>query len=62
MTTPLERLLEEAVPVRLDRPRNTHGLWTKQEQDRHWADLCESVGVPGQKRPEHSADMGEAAA
>jgi hypothetical protein len=59
----MERLLQEAVPVRLDRPHNTHSLWTEQEQDRHWEDLCRSVGTPGAERPARpAADSNEAAA
>lgn len=61
MTTPLERLLLEAVPVRPQRPDGTHSLWTEQEQDRHWDELCRSVGVPGQKRPARPAEASEAA-
>lgn len=62
MTTPLERLLLEAVPVRLDRPDNTHSLWTKQEQDRHWDELCHTVGTPGAPRPSHPAPADSEAA
>ncbi|WHM32421.1 hypothetical protein OH540_21190 [Streptomyces sp. BPPL-273] len=54
--------MQETVPVRPDRPDGTHSLWTQQEQDRHWADLCESMGVPGQQRPRRPADSTEAAA
>lgn len=54
--TPMDRLLQESVPVRPERPEGTHSLWTQQEQDRHWNDLCASVGVPGQERPAHPAD------
>ncbi|MFE2546933.1 hypothetical protein [Actinacidiphila glaucinigra] len=54
--TPLERLLLEEVPVRPDRPGGAHSLWTKQEQDRHWADLANAVGRPGEKRPEPAAE------
>lgn len=43
--TPLERLLQEEVPVRPERPDGTHSLWTQQEQDRHWDDLCRAVGA-----------------
>ncbi|MGW1796922.1 hypothetical protein ACWCQN_13145 [Streptomyces sp. NPDC001984] len=59
MTTPLERLLQEAIPVRSERA--THSLWTEQEQDRHWEELCRTVGTPGQKRPGRPATS-EAAA
>lgn len=63
--TPLQRLLQEEIPVR---PASaTHSAWTQQEQDRHWEDLCHSVGRPGTKRPEHPAphredDVSKAAA
>lgn len=61
--TPIERLLQEAVPLRPEPAPGTHSLWTEQEQDRHWADLCETVGTPGAKRPERPAlDVSEAAA
>lgn len=53
--TPMERLLQEAVPVRITRPDGTHSLWTEQEQDRHWEDLCRAVGTPGHPRPVHEA-------
>ncbi|MET9304966.1 hypothetical protein ABZX68_06455 [Streptomyces cellulosae] len=49
--TPMERLMQEAVPVRVDSPGPVHSLWTQQEQDRHWAELCQAVGVPGTPRP-----------
>ena len=45
MTTPLDRLLQEAIPVRPERSDGTHSLWTQQEQDRHWDDLCRAVGA-----------------
>lgn len=53
--TPMERLMQEAVPVRVDSPGPVHSLWTQQEQDRHWADLCQAVGVPGTPRPSRPA-------
>ncbi|MFJ8023341.1 hypothetical protein [Streptomyces sp. NPDC096311] len=52
--TPLERLLLEEVPVRPERPGGGHSLWTQQEQDRHWEDLCNAVRRPGEKRPQQS--------
>jgi len=51
--TPLERLMQEAIPTRPDRV--VHTVWTKQEQDRHWADLADALGVPVAKRPEPPA-------
>lgn len=48
--TPLERLLLEAIPVRPS-PASPRGLWSQQEQDRHWNELCETVGTPGTPRP-----------
>jgi hypothetical protein len=52
--SPLERLLQEAIPLR-PAPAQPGGLWSRQEQDRHWADLCDTVGTPGAPRPQHSA-------
>ncbi|WP_411078485.1 hypothetical protein [Streptomyces sp. cmx-10-25] len=49
--SPMERLMQEAVPVRPERADGTLGLWTQQDQDRHWNDLCEAMRVPGQQRP-----------
>ncbi|MFF1297963.1 MULTISPECIES: hypothetical protein [unclassified Streptomyces] len=64
--TPLERLLQEAVPVRPVRPDASHSLWTEQEQDRHWDDLCRAVGAPNHRkhppRKPPQADPSEAAA
>lgn len=53
--TPLERILQEEIPVRLESAAGGPSVWTQQEQDRHWNDLCKSVGAPGTKRPEHPA-------
>lgn len=50
MTTPLERLLQEAIPVRPERADGTHSLWTEQEQDRHWDDLCRAIGAPNNRK------------
>jgi hypothetical protein len=64
--TPLERLLQEEVPVRPERADGTHSLWTEQEQDRHWDDLCRAVGAPNHRkhprRKPRPASTGEAAA
>jgi hypothetical protein len=65
--TPLERLLQEEIPIRPESSTGGRGLWTKQEQDRHWEDLCRTVGTPNAKRPEPAAaaredDASEAAA
>ncbi|MFE9764644.1 hypothetical protein ACFYPC_08955 [Streptomyces sp. NPDC005808] len=57
--TPLERLLLEEIPVRPESASGGHGLWTKQEQDRHWDDLAAAIGAAGTKRP---APPSEAAA
>jgi hypothetical protein len=59
VSTRLERLLEEAIPVRPVRPDGTHSLWTQQEQDRHWADLADAIGAPVAKRPVSCADCGQ---
>lgn len=48
--TPMERLLQEAVPVRPEPAPGTHSLWTEQEQDRHWDDLCRAVGAPNYRK------------
>ena len=56
--TPYERLLQEAIPVKLERPdgkgldgsRRSHSLWTQEEQDRHWDDLCRAVGAPNRRK------------
>lgn len=56
--TPLERLLQEEVPVRPTAPTGgIHSVWTKADQDRHWADLAASVDMPGAKRPEPTAPV-----
>ncbi|MFC9949221.1 hypothetical protein ACFVIN_01410 [Streptomyces prasinus] len=61
--TPIERLLQEAVPARIDPPGPAHTLWTEQEQDRHWDELCRTVGTPGAPRPARpAADSSRAAA
>jgi hypothetical protein len=57
--TPLERLLQEAIPVRPERPDGTHSVWTKQEQDRHWEELADAIGVPVRPRPAHPAPVRE---
>ncbi|MEW2300245.1 hypothetical protein AB0958_09720 [Streptomyces sp. NPDC006655] len=47
----LERLLLEEIPTR---PAPAiHSQWTKQEQDRHWEDLADGLGIPCRPRPEH---------
>jgi hypothetical protein len=47
----LERLLLEEIPTRPDAA--VHSQWTKQEQDRHWEDLADGLGITSRKRPEH---------
>lgn len=59
MTTRLELLLEESIPVRPDRPGEAHNVWTQQEQDRHWADLADAIGAPVALRPVTCADCGQ---
>ena len=54
--SPLDALLLELVPTRPDpapqRPAlPNHSQWTEQQQDEHWAALCEAVGTPGAERP-----------
>jgi hypothetical protein len=63
--TPLERLLQEAIPTRPASATGTHSLWTQQEQDRHWSDLADAIGVPVRERPTRptpTVDVSEAAA
>lgn len=60
--TPLERLLQEEIPVRPESAAGGRGVWTQQEQDRHWADLCEAMRRPGDKRPSRAPEDSEAAA
>ncbi|MFD5709524.1 hypothetical protein ACFWHW_03865 [Streptomyces pharetrae] len=48
--SPLERLLLEAVPTRPD-PAPPRGPWSEEQQNEHWAQLCEAVGTPGAPRP-----------
>ncbi|MFE6482419.1 hypothetical protein ACFVGN_05690 [Streptomyces sp. NPDC057757] len=62
--TPIERLLQEEVPTRPAAASTVHSMWTEQERDRHWADLCAAVGMPNTKRPApvHTNDTSEAAA
>lgn len=48
--TPMDRLLQEAIPVRPERADGTHSLWTEQEQDRHWDDLCRAIGAPNYRK------------
>lgn len=59
--TRMERLLEEYIPTRPD-PAVVHGEWTRQEQDRHWEDLCHAVGRPGEQRPRPTPPPAEAEA
>lgn len=54
MSTPLERLLAEAIPTRPE-PAPTRSTWTRQQQNAHWAELCEVAGTPGAKRPTRPA-------
>ena len=44
MSTPLERLLAEAIPVRPPpAPPSTPRPWAPEEQAQHWADLNEAI-------------------
>ncbi|MET8826045.1 hypothetical protein ABZX40_13315 [Streptomyces sp. NPDC004610] len=54
--SPLERLLQEAIPTRPEppapHPRPADApAWTRAEQDAHWQALCEAVGTPDAHRP-----------
>ncbi|MEV7394914.1 hypothetical protein [Streptomyces sp. NPDC091215] len=55
----LDRLLLEEIPVR-PAPA-VHTQWTKQEQDRHWEELADGLGITCMPRPVHP-EPGEAAA
>ena len=59
-----DRLMQEAIPVRLDPA--VHSVWTEAEQDEHWDDLCRAVGAPNyrkhpRRQPTHD-NVSEAAA
>lgn len=55
--TPLQRLLQEAIPTRpapapnTPRPVEPGRYWTPEEQDAHWADLAAALGIPNEPRP-----------
>ncbi|GGR61187.1 hypothetical protein [Streptomyces aurantiogriseus] len=53
--TPLERLLQEAIPTRPDpappQPHTYQQYWTPQEQDTHWRQLAEALGTTNIPRP-----------
>lgn len=57
--TPYERLMAERIPTRPppppgrkpELPARPIEPWTPEEQDEHWAELCEGVGTPGAQRP-----------
>ncbi|BBC35242.1 hypothetical protein SGFS_065360 [Streptomyces graminofaciens] len=58
MSTPLERLLAETIPVRPAPPPNRPqpaeprpSPWTPAEQDAHWNALREAVGATREQRP-----------
>lgn len=65
--TPLERLLLEAIPVRpapalhSRRTPDTHSQWTPEEQEWHWQELADGLGIPSEPRPHHPP-VAEAAA
>jgi hypothetical protein len=48
--TPLERLLQEAIPTR-PAPA-VHRQWTKEEQDEHWDELARAIGCSSVERPQ----------
>jgi hypothetical protein len=44
MTSPYERLMAEAIPVRPTPPEpGTSSPWTPEQQAQHWADLAEAL-------------------
>ena len=55
--TPYERLMAEQIPTRPARTpkpepqRRPLEAWTPEEQDAHWAELCDEVGTPDAPRP-----------
>lgn len=57
MTGAYERLMAEQIPTRPapppepEPPPRPTEPWTADEQDAHWADLCNTVGTPGAQRP-----------
>ncbi|MFF0790397.1 hypothetical protein [Streptomyces spiralis] len=58
MSTPFERLMAEAIPTRPPAapkpeqpPPREPGHWTPEEQDTHWAELCQAIGVTNERRP-----------
>ncbi|SFY52093.1 hypothetical protein [Streptomyces sp. F-1] len=59
--SPLERLLAEEIPVRPE-PAQPWGHWTQQQQDAHWAALCNTVGTPDAPRPTHTENAPQNAA
>ena len=45
----------EAVPTgRFGGHREKTSGWTKAEQDRHYADLCDAIGAPNDRAPRRS--------
>jgi hypothetical protein len=57
VSTPLERLLAESIPVRPapapNAPRRAEPgrQWTREQQDAHWNALCAAVGATREQRP-----------
>jgi hypothetical protein len=64
--TSMDRLLTEDVPTRPEpappQPRPYQGMWTRTEQDAHWAALCAAVGTPDTPRPNETATARQTAA
>ena len=57
--TPIERLLQEEIPTRPASVTGGRSLWTEQEQDRHWGDLCRAVGAPNHRKASRPAPARE---
>lgn len=57
--TAIDDLLAEDIPHRPDpappRPRTYQPTWTPEEQDQHWADLCNAIGVRNERQPRTAA-------
>ncbi|MGW8703297.1 hypothetical protein ACWGOK_41400 [Streptomyces eurythermus] len=60
--TPMQRLLEEAIPLRPDHAKPANEPWTQVEQDTHWAALCAAVGTPNARRPTPAVNQAQTAA
>lgn len=60
--TPMQRLLEETIPLRPNHAKPAGEQWTREEQDTHWAALCTAVGTPNARRPAPAVNEAQTAA